>query len=301
MADQAYATWNGNMSTTGPRSQIPLNRAIVDQNGMLTVPWSFWFQSQNAGLPPAGAGYVVDGSASQVTMTLFQGPDSQKGTPQNGYIYFALDTNKTYVSVGGNWVLQDPQYVGDVTKPAGSQTLTLQDIFPNPGTYGSSTLTPVLTIDSKGRVTNIAFENIVAQPQPGGTNGELQFNNAGALSGTPGITYASSSQSLFFTNPQATINNLSPLIAKGDIMTRDTANTTRLPVGLDGEVLTANSAAPTGLSWTTITSQGGFVPYYIPDNTTFTIPLYYQALYEMSIELAPNGYIEPEGYLIQVT
>jgi hypothetical protein len=268
---------------------------------MLTVPWSFWFQSQNAGLPPAGAGYVIDGSASSVTMTVFQGPDNQKGTPAAGYIYFALDTGKTYVSVGNQWVLQDPQYVGDVTKPAGSQTLTLQNVFGSPGTYGSSTQTPVITVDSKGRITNLSFQPIVAIPQPSGTSGELQFNNNGVMAGTPGITYVPTTQSLLFVNPQATINNLSPLIAKGDIMVRDTANTTRLPVGLDGEVLTANSAATTGLSWTTITSQGGFVPYYVPDNTTFTIPLYYQALYEMSIELAPNGYIEPEGYLIQVT
>ena len=249
MAGQAYATWNGNMSTTGPRSQIPLNRAIVDNNGMLTVPWSFWFQSQNAGLPPAGAGYVIDGSASQVTMTLFQGVDSQKGTPQNGYIFFALDTNKTYVSVANQWVLQDPAYSGDVTKSAGSTVLSLQNVFGSPGTYGSSTQTPVITIDSKGRITGLSLQNVVATPQPAGSSGEIQFNNGGILGGTLGVTYSVPSQSLVFANPQATINNLSPLIAKGDIMTRDTANTTRLPVGINGQILIADSAANVGLTW----------------------------------------------------
>lgn len=222
---------------------------MVDSKGMITVPWSFWFQSQNAGLPPAGAGYVVDGSASQVTMTLFQGVDSMKGTPQNGYIYFALDTNKTYVSTGGNWVLQDPAYTGDVTKSAGSTVLSLANVFSSPGTYGSATQTPILTIDSKGRITNLSFQQVVATPQPVGLSGQLQFNNGGVLGATAGITYVSSSQSLFFTNPQATINNLSPLIAKGDIMTRDTANTTRLPVGINGQILIANSAANVGLTW----------------------------------------------------
>lgn len=237
------------MSTTGPRSQIPLNRAMVDSKGMITVPWSFWFQSQNAGLPPAGAGYVVDGSASQVTMTLFQGLDSQKGTPQNGYIYFALDTGKTYVSTGGNWVLQDPQYTGDVTKSAGSTVLSLANVFGSPGTYGSATQTPILTVDAKGRITGLSFTTISATPTPVGLNGELQFNQGGTLGGTTGITYVSSSQSLFFTNPQATINNLSPLIAKGDIMTRDTANTTRLPVGNNDQIIIADSTANTGLRW----------------------------------------------------
>jgi trimeric autotransporter adhesin len=286
------------MSTTGPRSQIPLNRAIVDQNGYLTVPWSFWFQSQNAGLAPAGTGYVIDGSAAQVTMTLFQGVDSQKGSAQNGYIFFALDTGKTYVSVGNQWVLQDPAYTGDVTKSQGSTVTSLANVFGSPGTYGASSQIPVLTIDSKGRVIGVSL--VQATASAGGANNEVQFNNGGVISGTAGITYDGNNQAFVFSNPQPTLNNLSPLIAKGDIMVRDAANTTRQPVGTNGQVLTANSATSTGLEWANITVSGGFVPYYVANNTTFTVPLYYQALWAMNIELATQGYIEVDGYLIEV-
>jgi hypothetical protein len=48
----------------------------------------------------------------------------------------------------------------------------------------------------------------------------------------------------------ASIGGASPLTTKGDIFTHDTVDN-RLAVGTDGKVLTADSAAATGLSWQT--------------------------------------------------
>ena len=45
-----------------------------------------------------------------------------------------------------------------------------------------------------------------------------------------------------------TSGSLSPLTTKGDLYTFSTVNT-RLPIGTDGQILTANSSVPEGLSW----------------------------------------------------
>jgi len=52
-----------------------------------------------------------------------------------------------------------------------------------------------------------------------------------------------------YNNPhQVTINQVSPLTTKGDLLAYTNTNT-RLPIGTDGTVLTANSAASSGMAW----------------------------------------------------
>ncbi len=58
----------------------------------------------------------------------------------------------------------------------------------------------------------------------------------------------------------------SPLTTKGDLYTYDTGNA-RLPVGTDGQILSANSATATGLEWITATGGSGAADY---QTITFT-------------------------------
>ena len=62
---------------------------------------------------------------------------------------------------------------GDVSIPASGTNATLISVNPNPGTFGNGTSIPVLTIDSKGRITGAS-----TVPAPSGTGDLTAINNA---------------------------------------------------------------------------------------------------------------------------
>jgi hypothetical protein len=225
-----------------------------------------YFTSTFANIPTPGTGYVQDGSAATYAqMTLFQGPESGKpGTPTTGSIYFALDSGRTYYAQSGSWEAFDPTYTGDVTKPAGSDVLTLATVNGAVGTWGDSSNFPIITVNEKGLVTNVTTEPIPMAPgsTPGGTTFSVQFNQFGSFGGDAILKYDPTAQKLFlkdqnvsgqitFANPLPTFNNLSPLTTKGDIVAHNATNNVRIPVGTDGEVLTADSTQASGLKWAT--------------------------------------------------
>lgn len=232
-------------------NKLPIQVPLTDSRGMIDRRWAFILSELQSAQPPSGTGFVGDGSSSSYgPMFLFQGADSAKpGVPQSASFYLALDTGKMYRESGGSWVLFSEALIGDVTKPAGSQVTSLATVFPSPGTYGTASQTPVLTIDEKGRVIDLWFENITASATPGGADNAVQFNNSGVLDGTSQIFYNPSTGGLSFLNPTPTREALSPLTTKGDIFVRDGTGSIRLPVGTDSQILRANSAASTGLEW----------------------------------------------------
>lgn len=58
----------------------------------------------------------------------------------------------------------------------------------------------------------------------------------------------------FLINKNTAGGTTSPLTTKGDVYTYDTTNN-RLPVGLNGQVLSADSTTSTGLKWTAVASS----------------------------------------------
>lgn len=184
-----------------PRVQLPQSYKI-SENGIISDQYYFFFRQLFASLPPGGSGYVVDGSATSYgTMTLFQGVDADKPAPQTGYIYFALDTEKIYIVIAGAWMLMNPALIGDVTKPAGSNILTIANVNSTPGTYGSPTTIPVTTINTKGQVTSIYTVPLVAPaPVAAGSTGQIQFNNGGILAANPNLVFSQINNTLYVTN-----------------------------------------------------------------------------------------------------
>ena len=240
----------------------------IGRDGLLDYRWRQFFDLISKSVSPAGTGYVIDATASSYApMVMYQGADTAKpGNPSTGDIYFALDTGKIYWGQGGVWNNLSEALVGDVTKPANSNITSLANVFASPGTYGGPTQTPVLTIDSKGRVTNLSFETITAPAlTPVGPNGALQFNQGGTLGGSTQVLYDALNGALFFTNPAPTRENLSPLTTKGDIFVRSATESTRLPVGTNGQYLSADSTTGTGLKW--ISPSEVEVRFYYGDAT----------------------------------
>lgn len=93
-----------------------------------------------------------------------------------------------------------------------------------------------LTLENLGYTGNVAPATIVA----GG-----QTVSPGGLIGPTGAT------------PSDTLNDLSPTTTRGDLIVDNGANSpaasdVRLPVGTDGQLLTAQSAQPTGLLWSSV-------------------------------------------------
>ena len=186
-------------------SQIPLQYQIFDsRTGVMTQPWAFWFTQFVANLPPGGTGYVVNGVQSTLgQVTLYIGLDAAKGLSANGDIYFATDTSKIYVGVGSVWETMIPHFTGDVSNPAaGSTTLTLATVNSAVGTFGSSTDFPVITVDSKGRITNVTLQPVSSGGGglPSGGPGSVQFTNGISFASSPTFRYDGATLKLIVTN-----------------------------------------------------------------------------------------------------
>lgn len=93
------------------------------------------------------------------------------------------------------------------------------------------------------------------------TTGVLRLTNTETIAwrnatNTGNLALTVSGSDLLFNGNVISSGTVSPLTTKGDLYTFDTDNT-RLPVGLNGQALVADSSQLTGLSWATIGGAGG--------------------------------------------
>jgi hypothetical protein len=165
-----------------------------------------------------------------------------------------------------------------------SQNVTLNGItytIPNTGEVGwGNSLTSYLVALGSGGVLTLAGGNFPLTSNVNfGPNFGVQapyFESGAALPATAGVLRLTNAESVMWRNAANTGNlalsivgdqlyfagnpigggTASPLTTKGDLYTYTTTNA-RLPVGLNGQALVADSSSATGLSWAVVGGSGG--------------------------------------------
>ena len=164
--------------TYGTSMAVP--RITVDSKGRITNITTEAFVAPvnsvagkvgNITLTAADVGLTNLANALQVinngsTPSIQAGLDSAKPSPSLtdvGRLWIATDTTTIYRDSGSAWIPLSPTYTGDVTKALGGTTLTLSNSGVTPGVYGTGAQIPIITVDSKGRVTSIATSPITGK------------------------------------------------------------------------------------------------------------------------------------------
>ena len=183
------------------QSQIPLQFAWIDSQGRLSQAAAFWLQQLQNSI------------------------NANTSSAENAA------ANPTIISLSG-----------DVSgSGAASIPTVLSTVNTAPGTYGSPSTVPVITVDSKGRVISVIQEPISTPSGgttlPAGSNGQIQYNSGGIFGAASALTYNDSTgvlathsaaidNQITFTIPSRTLNNLLPAQASngGKVLSTDGTN-----------------------------------------------------------------------------
>ena len=241
---------SGNWQCFGP-FLTPGSVTDSDFSGVLTTAKGGTGQNSTATFPTSGTVAVVpaagvvksDGTslsssnvnlASEVTGIL---PTANGGTGQNSTATFPSSGAVAVVPASGvvksNGTVLSSSNVNLASEVTG--------ILPtaNGGTGQNSTA----TFPSSGTVAVVPASGVVKSN--GTVLSSSNVNLASEVTGTLPIANGGTGQ----TTATAAFDALSPLTTKGDVLTNDGTNDIRLPVGSNGQVLSANSAQTSGLEW----------------------------------------------------
>ena len=245
-------------------SKMPVAVPVLS-NGLMSQEWTRFFASIVKAGGSDSTGPSVVKNAGTVQLTMSEGPTASMPSAVPGGIHLSTDEHVFYVVQGGVWRKFDEPLVGDVLKDSGSNLTTLQTVNQAPGSYGSESEVPVITVDQKGRVTSVTLKTVVAKQIAKGGIGAIQFNSNWEVAGTTTIRYDTSTNAFVFDNPEATLKNLSPLRNYGEILWFNGSEHAALPLGSAGSGLRSGFS---GLEW--VQDTWGWSYGMIPQTLNFS-------------------------------
>lgn len=185
------ATVNGSPGTYGSTTSIP--SVTVDAKGRttaasattLTAAIDAAFGSAQGDILYRGiSGWTVlaPGTSGQLLKTNGAGanPSWVAGGGSGTVTSVATDTTLTGGPITGSGTLSRSALTGDVTAPGASNVTTLATVNGSPGTYGSTTSIPTLTVNGKGLVTAASATTLTAALDAafGNAQGNLLYRGA---------------------------------------------------------------------------------------------------------------------------
>jgi hypothetical protein len=202
----------------------------------------------------AGTGISITGSPITTSGTLTitnTAPDQVVSLTQGGtttitgtYPNFTISSSDAYTgtvtSVGGTGTVSGLTLTGTVTS---SGNLTLGGTLAvTPSNFASQTANTFLAAPN-GSTGVPSFRAIVAADVP--TLNQNTTGTASNVTGTVAIANGGTGQ----TTASAGFNALAPTTTKGDLIVRNSTTNTRVAVGTDAYVLTADSGSAAGVKW----------------------------------------------------
>ncbi len=258
----------------------PTDRITVKQTGYYSVSYVIPVDFGNGA---TSADINAEARVRVNDTTVAEGSQTCAGNHYSGSGFFAEKINLTCVFdiylTANDYLTLQARYTNDTVSTINNPTSIVMTVVSRQSIKGDTgNIGPQGSIGPQGPVGPQGLIGLQGDPGPTGSGSTILVKDEGTLvSGTPHSILNFTGDGIEATNAGAgqvniSVTATSPNTTKGDITVHNGTNDIRLPVGIDGYYLVADSGETGGIKWDSLnldTTSYGF--YYMSGNTTETI------------------------------